>query len=67
MSEQRPVLAPPIPGHMYVDSNVDGQVVFTSISQTDDLTSTVIWMTPATAARLGQWLIDVASRIEKPT
>jgi hypothetical protein len=66
MSECRPVLADPVPGHMYVDATPNGEVVFTNISQDDSLASTVVYMTPRTASKLGQWLIDVATRLETP-
>lgn len=51
--------------HIYVDSTPDGDVVFSNIAA-DDLAAISIYMTPACAGRLGQWLIDVAAEVETP-
>ena len=49
--------------HTYVDPAPDGRVLLVNIGA-DDLDSVVITLTPANAAKLGQMLISVASRMQ---
>jgi hypothetical protein len=67
MSEEtKPLIAPLVPGHMYVDATPTGEVVFTTIEQNDEMSSHLVYMTPRVAAKLGQQFINVAAQIERP-
>jgi hypothetical protein len=52
------------PSRTSVDPTADGHVLLVTVD--DNLTSTAIRLTPANAAKLGQRLIDVAYRMERP-
>ncbi len=40
--------------------------MFIHVAQDNSLDSCVIQLTPATAAKLGHWLINVAAQVEMP-
>ena len=65
MTALRPSEEATRPQHLSVDASPDGWVILTHVAQ-DDLESEVIYMTPVQAAKLGQWLLDVAYRLETP-
>ncbi|MBV8177860.1 MAG: hypothetical protein JOY55_06215 [Mycobacterium sp.] len=50
--------------HIEVDPTPTGHVMLIAIGNDDDLDSMVIRLTPANAAKLGQKLIDAASKVE---
>ena len=48
----------------YVDAAPGGHVALIHIAADDSMDSTVIYLTPGVAAKLGQRLISVANRLE---
>ncbi|HUO37776.1 MAG TPA: hypothetical protein VMU34_08030 [Mycobacterium sp.] len=53
------------PAHIVVDPTPDGRIVVITVDN-ESLSSTVLRLTPAQAAKFGQRLIDVAWRLERP-
>jgi hypothetical protein len=52
------------PSHTSVDATSDGHVLLVTVDE--DLTSTAIRLTPESAMKLGQILIDVATKVKLP-
>jgi hypothetical protein len=52
------------PARIYVDVTVDGNIMLIAVD--DDLGDSALWLTPESAAKLGQILIDVASKVKRP-
>jgi hypothetical protein len=53
------------PSHTSVDLTVDGQHILL-VTVDEDLTSTAIRLTPESAMKLGQILIDIATKVKQP-